>query len=165
MYRLIFIIVCSWFSFTSSVVVADKITANIKLDLNLRGFNAGPVDGVAGSKTISYLGAFYKDYGGANGREISSNDAEAVSEYAARYSSNRNPNKGFLKIHLRTLALTVSHLRLSGLILTLNIANYATVTIHNMTSVEIKPINLGVKMKKSVVRLIFKNGTQEIVCG
>ena len=73
--------------------------------------------------------------------------------------------KAFLKIHLRTLALTVSHLRLSGLILTLNIANYATVTIHNMTSVEIKPISLGVKMKKNVVRLYFKNGTQEIMCG
>ena len=97
MYRLIFIIVCSWFSFTSSVVVAGKITANIQLDLNVQGYKAGPVDGVAGIKTISSLGAFYKDHGGEYEREISSNDAEAVSEFAARYSSNRNPNKGFFK--------------------------------------------------------------------
>ncbi len=58
MYRLIFIIICGWFSFTSSVVIADKITANIQRDLNLQGYNAEPVDGVAGSKTISGVPPF-----------------------------------------------------------------------------------------------------------
>ena len=86
MYRLIFIIVCGWCSFTSSAVVADKITANIQRDLNLLGYNAGPVDGVASSNTISSLEAFYKDYGGEYDGEIGSNDAEAVKEYAARVS-------------------------------------------------------------------------------
>ena len=70
MYRLIFIIVCSWFSFTSSAVEADKIKANIQRDLNLLGYNAGPLDGVAGSKTIYSLEAFYKDYGGEYDGEI-----------------------------------------------------------------------------------------------
>lgn len=97
MYRLIFIIVCGWCSFTSSAVVADKITANIQRDLNLLGYNAGPVDSVAGSNTISSLEAFYKDYCGEYDGEIGSNDAEAVKEYAARYASNRNPNKGLVK--------------------------------------------------------------------
>ena len=76
---------------------ADQITANIQRDLNLLGYNAGPVDGVAGSKTISSLEAFYKDYGGEYDGKIGSNDAEALREYAARYSSNRNPNKGLVK--------------------------------------------------------------------
>ena len=37
-----------------TTVFSDKITANIQRDLNLLGYNAGPVDGVAGSKQFRH---------------------------------------------------------------------------------------------------------------
>lgn len=95
MFKLIAITLISILSVTS--VFADKITANIQRDLNLLGYNAGPVDGVSGRKTISSLEAFYNDYGGEFDGEIDKNDAEAVRSYAERYSYNRSPNKGLVK--------------------------------------------------------------------
>jgi hypothetical protein len=80
-----------------TTVFSDKITANIQRDLNLLGYNAGPVDGVSGRKTISSLEAFYNDYGGEFDGEIDKNDAEAVRSYAERYSYNRSPSKGLVK--------------------------------------------------------------------
>ena len=53
-----------------TTLFADKITANIQRDLNILGYNAGPVDGVSGRKTISSLEAFYNDYGGKFDGEI-----------------------------------------------------------------------------------------------
>ena len=77
---------------SSTTVFADKITANIQRDLNLLGYNAGPVDGVSGRKTISALEAFYSDYGEEFDGEIGADDAEAISKYADRYSIKRHPN-------------------------------------------------------------------------
>ena len=62
MHRLILTILLSFFTSISSTALADKITASIQRDLNLLGYNAGPVDGVSGRKTISSLEAFYTDY-------------------------------------------------------------------------------------------------------
>jgi hypothetical protein len=97
MYRLGLIVVCIWLSLTSNAVFADKITANIQRDLNLLGYNAGPVDGVSGRKTISSLEAFYNDYGSEFDGEIGKDDADAVHSYAKRYSPNRNPKNGLVK--------------------------------------------------------------------
>ena len=97
MYRLILAILISLFTSISGVALADKITANIQRDLNLLGYNAGPVDGVAGRKTISSLEAFYNDYGGEFDGEISSEDANALREYAKNYSHNYDPQNGLVK--------------------------------------------------------------------
>jgi peptidoglycan hydrolase-like protein with peptidoglycan-binding domain len=43
---------------------ADKTTATIQRNLNLLGYNAGPVDGAYGKKTRLALEQFYKDNGG-----------------------------------------------------------------------------------------------------
>ena len=97
MYRLILITFVSWLIFESNAVVADQITANIQRDLNLLGYNAGPVDGVSGRKTISSLEAFYNDYGGEFDGEVGSNDADALRQYAQNYSHNYNPKNGLVK--------------------------------------------------------------------
>ncbi len=91
MHRLILTILLSFFTSISSTALADKITASIQRDLNLLGYNAGPVDGVSGRKTISSLEAFYTDYGGEFDGEISSEDANALREYAKNYSHNYDP--------------------------------------------------------------------------
>ena len=49
----VIVIVFSWLSVMSSAASADKITAAIQRDLNILGYNAGPVDGVSGRKTVS----------------------------------------------------------------------------------------------------------------
>ena len=96
MYRLFFTILISFFTSISSGASADKITANVQRDLNLLGYNAGPVDGVSGRKTISSLKAFYNDYGGEFDGDIGADDAAAVNKYAARYSIS-HPRKGLVK--------------------------------------------------------------------
>ena len=43
---------------------ADETTATVQENLNLLGYNAGPVDGAYGKKTRLALEQFYKDSGG-----------------------------------------------------------------------------------------------------
>ena len=95
----VIVIVFSWLSVMSSAASADKITAAIQRDLNILGYNAGPVDGVSGRKTVSALEDFYQDYSGIYDGEIGVDDAEAVNEYATRYSISRypNPSAGLVK--------------------------------------------------------------------
>ena len=52
---------------------ADKTTATIQRNLNLLGYNAGPVDGAYGKKTRLALEQFYKD-NGEYWRTINEND-------------------------------------------------------------------------------------------
>jgi len=80
-----------------TTVFSDKITANIQRDLNLLGYNAGPVDGVSGRKTISSLEAFYNDYGGEFDGEIDADDAATIRSYAKRYSHSYDPQNGLVK--------------------------------------------------------------------
>ena len=97
MYRLFLTIIISLLTLISSAALADKITANTQRDLNLLGYNAGPVDGVSGRKTISSLEAFYNDYGGEFDGEIDKNDAESVRSFAKRYSHTYDPKYGLVK--------------------------------------------------------------------
>ena len=76
---------------------ADQITANIQRDLNLLGYNAGPVDGSAGKKTISALIEFYSDYGGSYDGKIGINDADSVRQFAKRYSNDNHTKNGLVK--------------------------------------------------------------------
>ena len=97
MYRFILAILISLFTLISSVALADKITASIQRDLNRLGYNAGPVDGVAGRKTISSLEAFYNDYGGEFDGAISAENANKIRGYAKRYSSNYSTENGLVR--------------------------------------------------------------------
>jgi len=97
MYRLFLTIIISLLTLISSAALADKITANIQRDLNLLGYNAGPVDGVSGRKTISSLEAFYNDYGGEFDGEIDADAAAAIRSYAKRYSHTYDPKYGLVK--------------------------------------------------------------------
>ena len=76
---------------------ADKIITSIQKDLNLLGYESGPIDGLVGKRTVTSLKSFYRDYGGEYNGNISSNDLDALRFYAERYSNNRNTRNGLVK--------------------------------------------------------------------
>ena len=74
---------------------ADETTATVQKNLNLLGYNAGPVDGAYGKKTRLALEQFYKDSGGLFDGKPDDNEitdlekALALNPESAEFRDNR----------------------------------------------------------------------------
>ena len=70
---------------------ADKTTATVQKDLNLLGYNAGPVDGSYGKKTRIALEQFYKDNGGVFDGKLDGNEIKDLKLKIKQSSKNKGP--------------------------------------------------------------------------
>ena len=72
---------------------ADKTTATVQKDLNLLGYNAGPVDGSYGKKTRIALEQFYKDNGGVFDGKLDGNE---IKDLKLKHKLNKDDIKSIV---------------------------------------------------------------------